>query len=144
MGIIIRRFFSFYIDLMIASFSSVIVCGFVGKLYPNEEQFMSVFVYLVIGMAIILFLIKDISGRSVGKRIFRLIIIDRKMNTSISKSKLILRNILAFLWILDGILIYEGVIKYKIMDKALGLDVVPKSSSSSNSGGRSVVIGRRL
>ena len=139
MGIIIRRFFSFYIDLMIASFSSVFVCGFVGKLYPNEEQFMSVFVYLVIGMAIILFLIKDISGRSVGKRIFRLIIINRnELNTSIPKSKLILRNILAFLWILEGILIYEGVVKYKIMDNILGLNVVPKNNTGS------IIIGRSL
>ena len=139
MGIIIRRFFSFYIDLMIASFSSVIVCGFIGKFYPNEEQFLSVFVYLVIGMAIILFLIKDISGRSVGKRIFRLIIINsNELNTSIPKSKLILRNILAFLWILDGILIYEGVVKCKIMDNILGLNVVPKNNTCS------IIIGRSL
>ncbi len=76
-------------------------------------------------IAVILFLLKDISGRSVGKRIFKLKIIDRtNVNAKIPIKKLILRNILIGIWFVDGFMLYEDRAKYKIMDKVLGLDVV--------------------
>lgn len=88
---------------------------------------------IIIGatVAAILFLLKDITGRSVGKRIFKLKIIDRMDKTAtIPVKKLILRNILLGLWMVDGFMLYENRVKYKIMDKVLGLDVVTEEEGN--------------
>lgn len=123
-GEIKKRFMAFWVDIGIST--GIIISLFVVFGLTNV-------IAIIIGatVAAILFLLKDITGRSVGKRIFKLKIIDRMDKTAtIPVKKLILRNILLGLWMVDGFMLYENRAKYKIMDKVLGLDVVTEEEGN--------------
>lgn len=123
-GEIKKRFMAFWVDIGIST--GIIIILFVVFGLTNV-------IAIIIGatVAAILFLLKDITGRSVGKRIFKLKIIDRMDKTAtIPVKKLILRNILLGLWMVDGFMLYENRAKYKIMDKVLGLDVVTEEEGN--------------
>ena len=119
-----KRFMAFWVDIGISTGIIIILFVVFG---------LTKVIAIIIGatVAAILFLLKDITGRSVGKRIFKLKIIDRMDKTAtIPVKKLILRNILLGLWMVDGFMLYENRVKYKIMDKVLGLDVVTEEEGN--------------
>ena len=73
----------------------------------------------------VLFILKDVFGRSLGKCVTGLKIINVKNpSEKVSVGKRILHNIATLLWFVDVIQVLHKGEKYKMMDKELGLDVV--------------------
>lgn len=75
---------------------------------PSESDIYKLFVGLIVFLFawLVCFVLRDFifKGRSPGKRIFGLIIVDRKSGGSPTKKQLILRNIFFFLQSMDGII----------------------------------------
>ena len=71
-----------------------------------------------------LLLFKDYSGRSLGKRIFGLKVVNFVTKEVSTGRKNVLRNLLMFLWPLESVCMRYMNPYRKIMDRVLGLDVV--------------------
>lgn len=72
----------------------------------------------------ILLLFKDYSGRSFGKRLFGLKVVNFVTKEVSTGRKNVLRNLLMFLWPLESVCMMFMNPYRKIMDRVLGLDVV--------------------
>ncbi|MGM0884047.1 MAG: RDD family protein [Bacillota bacterium] len=122
--LIIRRLGAFFIDHIIFTF--LIVVTFFLVLDPSNSDISSMFIRMIVLMvaAFILYCCKDIiNGRSIGKRFFGLAVRDDKHNVP-KVSKLIIRNLLTFLWPVELILILASQPKKKIGDRLVNTDVI--------------------
>ena len=72
------------------------------------------------------FVFRDVifKGRSIGKRIFRLHVLDKNTNETASTKQRIIRNLFFFIYPVDGIILL--VTKESIGDKAVNTIVVKK------------------
>jgi uncharacterized RDD family membrane protein YckC len=116
-----RRTAAFAIDLFIIMWAVFTVAGAI--LGPDIASIDNIKFIILIGL--VLFILKDVFGRSLGKCITSLKIINVKNpSEKVSVSKRILHNIATPLWFVDVIQVLHKGEKYKMMDKELGLDVV--------------------
>ena len=122
MALKIKRLAAGFTDLLIAS-AIVLAPTFVGIKFGKFE-------YVKYIVLLILLMLKDISGRSLGKRVFGLTLVKTRNNANPSLIILILRNILFLLWIIDVILIFS--LKKKICDYLFHTDVIDSNDGIIN------------
>ena len=122
MALKIKRLAAGFTDLLIAS-AIVLAPTFVGIKFGKFE-------YVKYIVLLILLMLKDISGRSLGKRVFGLTLVKTRNNSKPSLIILILRNILFLLWIIDVILIFS--LKKKICDYLFHTDVIDSNDGIIN------------
>lgn len=121
MGLFGKRIIAFYIDAFIAFFIIIAPLYLIAGMFEININPIFAFIAAVLGTILLLF--KDISGRSVGKRIMGLkLVIKADSNTKPKWQHLVLRNILLGLWAVDAIRLLYGY--DKILDKLLGIKVV--------------------
>lgn len=118
--VITKRAVAFIIDLFFLTF----IIAILGEIL-NVTEFMFTYVY---GIPILL--VRDVifGGRSLGKIIMGLKIVDVKTNKRASIWKLIVRNITSPIWFVDAIIIFSNNSIPRIMDRALGLQVREKNT----------------
>lgn len=116
--IIIKRVFAFIIDLFFLTF----IIAVLGKIL-NVTEFLFAYVY---GIPVLL--VRDVvfCGRSLGKIIMGLKVIDVKTNKRASIWRLIVRNITSPIWFVDAIIVFIDNSKQRLMDRVLDLQVVNK------------------
>ena len=116
-----RRFFGFMIDLFIVSVPFVAY-----KMFLSSDTRFDILAWIT---AYVLFVCRDIKGRSFGKRIVGLEIVSRNHpGEKVSKIKLILRNLLMPFWMLEGLSMLFLTENQKFSDKMLGLSVTEQIS----------------
>lgn len=112
----LRRYLAFCIDLFIVSVPFVAY-----KMIMSGDNRFDVLAMMIV---YILFLCRDIRGKSLGKQITKLEIVSQKNpDKKVSKGKLILRNLLMPLWVIEGLSMLFLAGNQKFSDKILGLSV---------------------
>ncbi len=116
-NLMIKRFLSCMIDVMLGT-AFIVIPDIIGLKYPNET-----FELICFLLVVILVLFKDVFGRSLGKRLLKLHIIDVKTKKVPKTWKLMCRNLLLPLWIIDTFFCW-GFKGQRIADKILNIEVV--------------------
>lgn len=98
-----KRFLSFLIDAIIFSIISIILMVILSRIGILKENFN----FNIVGPFVFwsLFIFKDLKGKSIGKYILKLQVIDCKTQKIASPLKCILRNLFYFLSMLDLIFV---------------------------------------
>lgn len=119
MGVTLKRYIAAYIDLFIA----VIISVAIFKYLIREES--KIIIYIGVIFAVFLYLLKDIFGRSIGKRLLGLKIVD-KNNYTITPQwwRLILHNMTLPIWLIDILYMNSHVSGEKPIDKLLNIKVI--------------------
>lgn len=118
-SIVKKRMLAFIIDFFfVMLIMSILRYGF------KSESF-----WLNYGIGVLCVLLRDIifGGRSLGKIIMGLKVIDTKTDTRASIWKLIVRNITSPIWFVDAIIVFSDNSNPRLMDRALNLKVVDKN-----------------
>lgn len=124
-SILIKRETAWLIDLIIAT-GIVFIPDVLLTRLTNYNPF-----FFTVAVGFLLFICKDMSGRSVGKRILGLQIVNSNKEGRVSLWKLTLRNILSPFWIVDAIicLCTQGE---KIEDLILNITVIENTNNILN------------
>lgn len=96
MIILLKRFFAFYIDLMI----TCVICS----PFIMVTAFKLYLAFLI--LVPVLFVLRDVSGCSVGKRILNLKIVAIEDGKALSVGRLIVRNLTTLLWPMEALIAY--------------------------------------
>ena len=91
---LLKRAIAFWIDVMLAS----IIVIFPIIMFDLPRAFSLIGYILVI--------MKDISGKSVGKRLLKIKLVDTSGQQPLGKGSLILRNVSLILWPIEGIIMF--------------------------------------
>ncbi len=73
--------------------------------------------FITLLIVICIWCLKDINGRSIGKRIFKLKVVDKNTYKALAPWKLFIRNIMLFFWIIDLIGFFSGKTSNRLIDK---------------------------
>lgn len=126
----IRRILAWVIDWNLSG----LPCMLYSTLFMDVFRRPSVqnMVYILIMLLLIIlypvtFIFRDLifNGRSVGKRLFKLHILDKNTNKAASKKQIIIRNLFFFIYFIDGIVLLAT--KESIGDK-IAYTIVVKNS----------------
>lgn len=118
-----RRFFAFWLDVLIIALIPVFYMMYALTTTDPENMtniFLSLFPFVMI-WALLFALLRDITGRSLGKRAMGIRIISTK-EEKVPRWKLIVRNVTTPIWPIEGIAVL--VSGRRIMDRMLGLELV--------------------
>ena len=105
------RFLALIIDLL--SLYILIEIFIFLKVIPR----ISIFDFISLIVVICIWCLKDINGKSIGKRIFKLKVIDKKTYKTLAPWKLFIRNVMLFFWIIDVIGYLIGKTSNRLIDK---------------------------
>lgn len=109
----IKRIFANLIDWNLSGAPMLIVCMCVTEYVSSMQSvdseadfFLALMMAMCIAVWMLLFVLRDFifKGRSLGKRIFGLIVIDKNSGEKASKKQLALRNVFFFIEQIDGII----------------------------------------
>ncbi len=126
---IIRRIIAWIIDWNLSGLPCMIYTTIFMEVFkrPSFENIGYILIFiLLVFLYIITFVFRDVifMGRSVGKRIFRLFVLDKNTNEKASVSQRIIRNLFFFIYPVDGIVLI--ITKESIGDKIANTIVVNK------------------
>ena len=126
---IIRRIIAWIIDWNLSGLPCMIYTTIFMEVFkrPSFENIGYILIFiLLVFLYIITFVFRDVifMGRSVGKRIFRLFVLDKNTNEKASVSQRIMRNLFFFIYPVDGIVLI--ITKESIGDKIANTIVVNK------------------
>ena len=126
---IIRRIIAWIIDWNFSGLPCMIYTTIFMEVFkrPSFENIGYILIFiLLVFLYIITFVFRDVifMGRSVGKRIFRLFVLDKNTNEKASVSQRIIRNLFFFIYPVDGIVLI--ITKESIGDKIANTIVVNK------------------
>lgn len=106
----LKRFVAFIIDWNISLFPSLLICMLIALFVRNSSSvnpliILLFFICIITGLAV--FVLRDVifKGRSIGKRIFRLYVLDKHNLSETSVKQRFLRNIFFFIYEIDGIIL---------------------------------------
>ncbi len=116
--ITIKRIAAFYIDYWIILFPTVGL-----NILSGEKQIIAGVnnIWLITPLVLTLVIFKDVSGRSVGKRIMRLKIVDNGQVPCVWKR--IVRNLSFVVWFVEFAIVIYRRDHRKLMDVILGIDI---------------------
>ena len=117
MVMLIKRFVAFLIDVIIIFvIFTVMITIVVEWLYPLIP-------YVVLSFLCVPFVLKDVFGRSLGKKIMNIKLIDETTGDTPKLWKRICRNLLFEAWFLEGfmLILYPQLKGKKLLDQALSL-----------------------
>ena len=103
----LKRIFAYLVDHILI-FLFLVLALTSGFLIFGEEPFWGVILFfLILGGWVILSVLRDwiFSGRSLGKRLFGLYVYDKASGTPASPGQTVVRNLLFFLYTVDGIVL---------------------------------------
>ena len=118
-----RRVFAATVDTLLNVIPFVIGMIF-ADVIPAASSSEGLILFIGFLASFTLLLFKDYSGRSLGKRIFGLKVVNFVTKEVSTGRKNVLRNLLMFLWPLESVCMMFMNPYRKIMDRVLGLDVV--------------------
>ncbi len=121
-SVFLRRMFAWIIDAPLYNFPAMVVAMLLVKLDVSVFNYIAL-VFLVI-FAPLTFVLRDVisKGRSFGKRMFELNVLDKSSNKPASKKQKIIRNLFFLFYLIDGIILI--VEKETIGDKVANTVVV--------------------
>ena len=128
-NLLIRRILAWIIDWNISGLPCLIYAIFFFDFFIriSLENTVIVFIFLLLVILFpITFMFRDVifKGRSIGKRIFGLHIIDKNTNETATVKQRIIRNLFLFIYVVDGIFLL--VTKESIGDNVANTVVVKK------------------
>lgn len=109
-NICFRRIFAFLIDWNISGLPcllyTIIFKDYFGRATVSNIWFIVCFLLLIILFPVV-FVLRDViwNGRSIGKRIFGLYVIDKRTNVPATCNQRIIRNLFFFIYLVDGIIL---------------------------------------
>lgn len=120
--ITVKRIVAFYIDYWIVLFPTVGL-----NILLGEKQIIAGVnnIWLITPLVLTLMILKDVSGRSVGKRIMRLKIVDNGQVPCVWKR--IVRNFSFVVWFVEFAIVIYRRDHRKLMDVILGIDIEPEA-----------------
>ena len=130
-GVKMRRLIAWILDWNIIGFGvllcAAILSAFLIPLSQDKNAFVAIFMILVILSYPICFILRDmiIKGRSLGKRIMGLVVLDKQTGEKAKASKCALRNLFVFIVQID--LLVMLITGTSIGDLAANTVVVPKT-----------------
>jgi len=105
-----KRIAAFLIDYLIVALIQGVLLGsiIVYALLNDKQKIIILGNFISTGICFIYFLLKDLSGQSIGKKILKLKIQNTNQTPSLSKGKMILRNIPILIWPIEMILLLSS------------------------------------
>ena len=125
----IRRIIAWIIDWNLSGLPCLLYTTIFMDMF-KQPSFQSIGYILIFMLLVFLypitFVFRDVifKGRSIGKRIFRLYVLDKNTNEPASIKQKIIRNLFFFIYPVDGIILI--VTKESIGDRAVNTTVVKK------------------
>ena len=120
-----RRYLAFLFDFLFSMATMVLICDLLfKKLITLENQ--DLFYWTWAGAVYLILATRDMTGRSLGKRIFRLKIVSFNENEEVKLYQLVLRNITLFLLPIEIIMFALGKEHLRLGDYMAGTLVIPK------------------
>lgn len=120
-----RRYLAFLFDFLFSMATMVLICDLLfKKLITLENQ--DLFYWIWAGAVYLILATRDMTGRSLGKRIFRLKIVSFNENEEVKLYQLVLRNITLFLLPIEIIMFALGKEHLRLGDYMAGTLVIPK------------------
>ena len=120
-----RRYLAFLFDFLFSMATMVLICDLLfKKLITLENQ--DLFYWIWAGAVYLILATRDMTGRSLGKRIFRLKIVSFNENEEVKLYQLVLRNITLFLLPIEIIMFALGKEHLRLGDYIAGTLVIPK------------------
>lgn len=123
---IIKRLIAFILDLVIIAIIMNVI------LFATQTIDSPILLQLLSALIVTLLLCKDcINGQSVGKKIMKIQVVDKKSKTEISNIRSIVRNAFVIFWIIEIMVLFISKDKrigdYIVKSEVIGYDKIKKT-----------------
>lgn len=118
-----RRLIAFFIDISLCSLPVTLILVAVSDFLDPFGETFSILANVIGSLGIVLFILKDIRGQSLGKQMMKIRIVPKSGSEPIKKWKLIVRNLTSGLWPAEAIIAMSSGGHDRLSDGWLGLMV---------------------
>lgn len=116
-----RRLIAFFTDMSLCSLPVILIPVVVSDFLDPFGEAFPILVNVIGSLGIVLFILKDIRGQSIGKQMMKIRIVPKSGSEPIKKWKLIVRNLTTGIWPAEAIIAMSSGGHDRLTDGWLGL-----------------------